>query len=60
MAALFPVVAMIGGALILDESITVNGVIGGLVVVAAVYLGALRGGGHAEIPSVVEPVPEEA
>ena len=61
MAALFPVVAMIGGALILDESITVNGVIGGLVVVAAVYLGALRGGGSrvSSVPAT-QPLPGEA
>ncbi len=43
MAALMPVVAMLGGALILDEAITLNGVIGGAVVIAAVYVGALRG-----------------
>ena len=42
MAALFPVVAMIGGALFLDEAITMSGVIGGAVVIGAVYFGALR------------------
>lgn len=42
MAALFPVVAMFGGALFLDESITRRGVAGGAVVIGAVYLGALR------------------
>lgn len=42
MAAMFPVVAMIGGALFLDESITLRGVLGGVVVIGAVYVGALR------------------
>jgi drug/metabolite transporter (DMT)-like permease len=42
MAALFPVVAMIGGALVLDEAITTSGAIGAVVVLGAVYLGALR------------------
>ncbi len=42
MTALFPVVAMVAGALILDESVTVNGVAGGLTVIIAVYVGAIR------------------
>ena len=42
MAALFPVTAMIGGSLFLDEPITTSGVIGGVIVIGAVYVGALR------------------
>lgn len=41
-APLMPVVAMIAGALIADEAITANGVIGGAIVIAAVYIGVLR------------------
>jgi drug/metabolite transporter (DMT)-like permease len=39
--ALFPVVAMTGGALVADESITWNGVIGGVVVLLGLYTGTL-------------------
>ena len=42
MTAAFPVVAMIAGAVLLDEEITVNGVIGGLMVITAVYVGAIK------------------
>jgi len=41
MTPLFPVVAMIAGAVLADERITMNGVIGGLVVIAGVYVGVL-------------------
>jgi drug/metabolite transporter (DMT)-like permease len=41
MTPLFPVVAMIAGAVIAGEEITANGVIGGLIVIAGVYVGVL-------------------
>jgi drug/metabolite transporter (DMT)-like permease len=41
MTALFPIVAMTGGALIAGEAITANGVIGGAVVLAGLYTGTL-------------------
>ena len=41
MTALFPVVAMIAGALIAGEAITLNGAVGGAVVLAGVYVGVL-------------------
>jgi len=44
MTPLFPVVAMIAGAVIADESITLAGVVGGAIVLAGVYVGALRPG----------------
>jgi drug/metabolite transporter (DMT)-like permease len=47
MTALFPVVAMVVGALVADEPITLNGAIGGAVVIVAVYVGALRRGSKA-------------
>ncbi len=37
-----PVVAVVAGALVADEAITVTTVLGGVVVAAGVYLGALR------------------
>jgi len=46
MTPLFPVVAMIAGAVIAGEAITANGVIGGVVVLAGVYVGALSRGSH--------------
>jgi drug/metabolite transporter (DMT)-like permease len=39
--ALMPIVAMIGGAVVAGEAITLNGVIGGIVVIVGVYVGAL-------------------
>lgn len=39
--AAMPVVAMIGGAVILGEAITLTGVVGGLIVILGVYVGAL-------------------
>jgi len=42
MTAAFPVVAMVAGAVLLDEEITANGVIGGAMVITAVYVGAIR------------------
>ena len=42
MAALFPVVAMLAGWLLADEAITVSGAFGGLIVIAGIYIGALR------------------
>lgn len=42
MTALFPVVAMIAGRLIADEPITTTGIVGGAIVIAGVYVGALR------------------
>jgi drug/metabolite transporter (DMT)-like permease len=44
MTPLFPVVAMIAGAVIADEPITANGVVGGIIVLAGVYVGVLRRG----------------
>ena len=41
MTPLFPVVAMIAGAVIAGEEITGSGVIGGLIVIAGVYVGVL-------------------
>lgn len=41
MTAIFPVVAMIGGAVVAGEEITVNGVVGGAVVLVGLYIGAL-------------------
>lgn len=43
MTALFPVVATIAGRLIADEPITTTGIVGGAIVIAGVYVGALRG-----------------
>jgi drug/metabolite transporter (DMT)-like permease len=40
-APLMPIVTMIGGALIAGEAITASGALGGAVVLAAVYIGAL-------------------
>ncbi len=40
--ALFPVVAMLAGWAIAGEAITVSGALGGLIVIAGVYVGALR------------------
>lgn len=42
MFVLFPIVAIAAGALIADEPVTVSTVIGGLLVITAVYVGALR------------------
>jgi drug/metabolite transporter (DMT)-like permease len=39
--ALMPVVAMVGGAVVAGEPITLNGVMGGVVVIVGVYVGAL-------------------
>jgi drug/metabolite transporter (DMT)-like permease len=51
MTPLFPVVAMVAGALIAGEAITANGVIGGVVVLAGVYVGALsRRSGRMQAP----------
>jgi len=41
MTPLFPVVAMIAGAVIAGEDITANGVVGGVIVLAGVYVGVL-------------------
>lgn len=43
MTALFPVVAMVAGRIIADEPITTTGIVGGVIVIAGVYVGALRG-----------------
>ena len=63
MTVLFPIVAMIGGAVLLDEAITPNGLIGGIVVIGAVYFGALSSP-RSSVPShrfagVIDPQPEE-
>ncbi len=42
--ALFPVVTMIAGSVLAGEAITANGVLGGAVVLAGVYVGALSRG----------------
>ncbi|HWL90447.1 MAG TPA: hypothetical protein VNP90_03690, partial [Actinomycetota bacterium] len=40
---LFPIVSVIGGALLLDEDITSSLLLGALLVLAGVYMGALSG-----------------
>ena len=54
MTPLFPVVAMIAGAVIADESITLSGVLGGMIVLVGVYIGALRPGRHPAAPAAAE------
>ncbi|MDP2622673.1 MAG: EamA family transporter [Actinomycetota bacterium] len=58
MTPLFPVVAMVAGALIAGEAITSNGVIGGAIVLAGVYVGVLHQGTRRHKMVLEEPVPE--
>jgi drug/metabolite transporter (DMT)-like permease len=58
MTPLFPVVAMVAGALIAGEAITANGVIGGAIVLAGVYVGVLHQGTRRHKMVLEEPVPE--
>lgn len=57
MTPLFPVVAMIAGALIAGEEITATGVIGGTIVITGVYVGVLWKPRRSQAP---EPKPAEA
>jgi hypothetical protein len=41
-----PVIAAGLGALVLDQPITIELVVGGVLVIAAVYIGAIRGAGQ--------------
>jgi drug/metabolite transporter (DMT)-like permease len=52
MAALLPVTAVIAAAILLGEPITLAMVLGGIVVLAGVYLGALAPTGAVEPASV--------
>jgi drug/metabolite transporter (DMT)-like permease len=58
--ALFPVVAMTGGALFLGEAITANAVLGGIVVLAGLYVGTLLRRRPKPAPAPVEVRPRSA